>query len=327
MNMKTLRFKSVIVLAALLMISSFATESVLAQGRGGRGGGSNGGGGSRSGSGTQMNAGGGSRGGGGAGGARISNGGGSRGNSGFGGSRGNTSAFQGNGGRGNSALRSGSAFRGGNRGYGVPGARNYAYRGGRYGRGGFYGGPRYGGNRLGIHGYYGHGFGRPYYGYYNYYRPYLGFSLSVLPFGYYPFFYGDAQYYYSSGLYYRQYENEYKVVVPPVGAEVPELPKDAQEVTINGQTYYEYKGVYYSPVEKADGKTAYIISGKDGVLNTDNGEVNAGSGARLGDMVEQLPENTREVTVRGEKLYVSEDGVYYEAVQDGDKVTYKVVGI
>jgi len=295
--MKTLRFKSVLVLAALLIFSGFATESVLAQGRGGRGGG-----------------GGSSHGG---GGARISSGG-SRGSSGFTGSRGgNSSAFRSNG-RSNTAIRSGNAFRGGNRGFYRPGSRSYAYRG----RGGFYGG-----SRFGVHGYYGHGFGRPYYGYYNYYRPYLGFSLSILPFGYYPFYYGDAQYYYSSGLYYRQYDNEYKVVVPPVGAEVPELPKDAQEVTINGQTYYEYKGVYYSPVEKADGKTAYIISGKDGVLNTDDGDVNAGSGARLGDIVDQLPENTREVTVRGEKLYVSEDGVYYEAVQDGDKVTYKVVGI
>ncbi|CAM3923093.1 hypothetical protein SAMN06265348_111127 [Pedobacter westerhofensis] len=309
--MKTLRFKSVIILAGLLIISGFSTESVLAQGRGGRGGG--GGGGSR----------------GGGGGAHISSGGGSRGGaSSFGGSRGNTSAysgsrgggasaFRGNGVRGNSAIRGGGAFRGGNRGFG--GSRVYAGRGGR---GGFYGG-----SRFGVHGYYGHGFGRPYYGYYNYYRPYLGFSLSILPFGYYPFFYGDAQYYYSSGLYYRQYDNEYKVVVPPVGAEVPNLPEDAQEVTINGQTYYEYKGVYYSPVEKADGKTAYIISGKDGVLNTENGDINAGNGARLGDVVDQLPENTREVTVRGEKLYVSEDGVYYEAVQDGDKITYKVVGI
>ncbi|MET1056838.1 MAG: DUF6515 family protein [Pedobacter sp.] len=316
--MKTLRFKSVIVLAALLIISGFSTESVLAQGRGGRGGG--GGGGSRGGGGgsAHMSSGGGSRGGGG-GSARISNGGGSRGAaSAFGGQRGNTSAFSGGrGGRGSLAIRGGSSFRGGNRGFGGPG-RGYAGRG----RSGFYGG-----SRFGVHGYYGHGFGRPYYGYYNYYRPYLGFSLSVLPFGYYPFFYGDAQYYYSSGLYYRQYDNEYKVVVPPVGAEVPSVPEEAEEVTINGQTYYEYKGVYYSPVEKADGKTAYIISGKDGVLNTDNGDVNAGSGARLGDIVDQLPENTREVTVRGEKLYVSEDGVYYEAVQDGDKVTYKVVGI
>lgn len=305
--MKTLRFKSVIVLAALLMTSVFAADSVLAQGRGGRG--SGGGGGSRGSAGGSHMSGG--------GGARISSGGG-RGSSSsaFNGPRISGNSYS----RGNSAFRGGSSYRGNNRGV-------YVYRGGRGGRGGFYGGPRYVRSRFGVHGYYGHGFGRPYYGYYNYYRPYLGFSLSVLPFGYYPFYYGDAQYYYSSGLYYRQYDNQYKVVVPPVGAEVPELPKDAEEVTINGQTYYEYKGVYYSPLEKADGKTAYIISGKDGVLNTDNGDVNAGNGAKLGDVVEQLPENTREVTVRGEKLYVSDDGVYYEEVQDGDKITYRVVGI
>jgi hypothetical protein len=148
-----------------------------------------------------------------------------------------------------------------------------------------------------------------------------------LPFGYYPFYYGDVQYYYSQGLYYRQYDNQYKVVVPPVGAEVTQLPSDAQEVTINGQTYYEYKGVYYSPLEKTDGKTAYIIAGKDGVLNTDNGDINAGSGMKIGDVVTELPEGTRQVTLKGQKLYVSEDGVYYEEVQDGDKLTYRVVGI
>jgi hypothetical protein len=285
--MKTLRFKSVIIMASLLIISGFSMEGVLAQGRGGRG--SSGGGGFHSG---------GSRGGGG-------------------------TAFHGTPGRG---ISGNTAFRGGiNRSFhGSAGTRIV----GLGGRGGYYGGGHFIGPRYGR-GYYrhGYGYGRPYYGYYSFYRPYLGVSLNILPFGYYPFFWGDVQYYYSGGLYYRQYDSEYKVVVPPVGAEVPKLPSDAQEVTINGQTYYEYKGVYYSPVEKADGKTAYIIAGKDGVLNTPEGDISAGSGAKLGDIVDQLPEGTREVTVRGEKLYVSEDGVYYEAVQDGDKTSYKVVGI
>ena len=64
MNMKTLWFKSVIVLAALLIVSGLSAESVLAQGRGGRGGGG-GGGGSRGGGGggSHMSSGGGSRGG------------------------------------------------------------------------------------------------------------------------------------------------------------------------------------------------------------------------------------------------------------------------
>ncbi|SEA46628.1 DUF6515 family protein [Pedobacter hartonius] len=282
--MKTLRFKSVIILASLLIVSGFSIDSALAQGRGGRGGGGGFSGASRGGGGG--------------------------------------TAFHGSPGRG---ISGGSAFRGGSsRSFHGGGGTRIAGRGGR---GGFYGGGHYAGRGGFGRGYYGHGFGRPYYGYYNYYRPYLGFSLNILPFGYYPFFWGDAQYYYSGGLYYRQYDNEYKVVVPPVGAEVPKLPSDAQEVTINGETYYEYKGVYYSPVEKADGKTSYVIAGKDGVLNTPDGDISAGNGAKLGDVANELPEGAREVTVRGEKLYVSEDGVYYEAIQDGDKTTYKVVGI
>lgn len=195
------------------------------------------------------------------------------------------------------------------------------------GRAGIYAGRRFGSRSYYRPGFYGRAYSRPYRGYYNYYRPYLGFSLSVLPFGYYPFFYGDAQYYYSGGLYYQQHNKEYKVVVPPVGAEVPNLPDGATPITINGQEYYEYKGVYYSPLEKADGKTAYIIAGKEGVLNTTDGDLNAATGARIGDEVDQLPEGTREITLKGEKLYVSEDGVYYEEVVQGDRKIFRVVGI
>ena len=316
MIMKSLRFKSVIILASLLIISGMSAEGVVAQGRGGRG--SGGGGGSHS-------SGGGSRGGGGGSSSHANVGGGSQRGGGAsagisrGGNRGNYSSGGGN--RGNYSNGGGTAYRGRGNTIFRGGNRGGVYAGGR--NRGFYGGGRFAGRP----GFYRHRFGRPYYGYYNYYRPYLGFSLNILPFGYYPFYYGDVQYYYSQGLYYRQYDNQYKVVVPPVGAEVSQLPSDAQEVTINGQTYYEYKGVYYSPLEKTDGKTAYVIAGKDGVLNTDNGDINAGSGMKIGDIVTELPEGTRQVTLKGQKLYVSEDGVYYEEVQDGDKLSYRVVGI
>ena len=98
-------------------------------------------------------------------------------------------------------------------------------------------------------------------------------------------------------------------------------------ITINGETYYEYKGVYYSAVEKADGSVAYIIAGKDGVLNTPDGDINAGAGVKIGDIVTVLPEGTTEIIVKGETLYLSEDGVYYERIQDGDIISYRVVGI
>ncbi len=204
----------------------------------------------------------------------------------------------------------------------------FAQRGGRGGGGG---GPR-GGGSVHISGG-GGGFYRPSFGfglnfgyrrpYYSYYRPYVGFRLSVLPFGYYPFFFGADQFYYYGGLFYRHYDDGYRVVVPPVGAEVPKLPKGANQVTINGQTFYEYKGVYYSEKVNADGKKIYVVAGKDGVLNTDKAVDN---GPQIGDVIDQLPEDCREVMLKDQKYYVSPDDVYYEEVADGNKVTYRVVG-
>lgn len=160
-----------------------------------------------------------------------------------------------------------------------------------------------------------------------YYRPHIGLSLNILPYGYYPFLFGNTQFYYSGGLYYRQYDDSYRVVVPPIGAEVPKIPSDAEQVTINGQMYYEYKGVYYNPVVNNDGKTVYIIAGKDGVLNTPDNMADTTQAVQIGDEVEALPQNVKEVMLKGEKYFVSEDGVYYEEVIEGDKTNYRVVGL
>lgn len=200
-----------------------------------------------------------------------------------------------------------------------------AYRGG-----GFYAGQR---NRISTirprYGSFGRGYSRAYLPVRSrfYYRPHIGLRLNILPFGYYPFYYGNTQFYYSGGLYYRHYNDSYRVVVPPVGAEVPTIPAEAEQVTINGQTYYEYKGVYYSQVVNDDGKTVYIIAGKDGVLNTENGNMSNEQSIQVGDEVDVLPQNAKEVLLKGEKYYVSEDGVYYEAVITGGKTTYRVVGL
>ena len=314
--MKSSKFKSLIIVAAVVFISGIATDTVFAQRGGGRGG-NGGGGGSRSSSGAASRGnfgGGGSRSFGG-GNARISQGGGSRGLQ--GGNQGNIQRF--GGGDRIAQSRGSRSFQGSNN-------RSFQRGGGIFrGRAGS---RYYGGGRFGRYGrpYYSRGFGgfnRPYY---NYYRPFLGISIGVLPFGYYPFYYGANQFYYSGGLFYQQYDNQYKVVVPPVGAEVPTLPSDAQQVVINGQTYYEYKGVYYSEAANADGKTIYVVAGKDGVLNTADGTINADNIPQVGDIVTALPDGSRQVMLKGEKYYLSEDGVYYEEVIDGDnKISYKVV--
>jgi hypothetical protein len=166
-------------------------------------------------------------------------------------------------------------------------------------------------------------------GYYQtYYTPQLGFSLSVLPYGYYPFYFGADQYFYNDGLYYRQQENNsYAVVEPPIGATIDKLPAKAQAISINGMQYYELNGVYYQPITKDDGSLAYQIAGKDGELNTvDNGSP-ADDLPQVGDLVDSLPEGCKIIKLNGQRYYVSQEGYYFQDAVDtnGDKV-YKIVG-
>ncbi|MXV52035.1 hypothetical protein GS399_13725 [Pedobacter sp. HMF7647] len=202
-------------------------------------------------------------------------------------------------------------------------------------------------------GYYrpGYGYYRPgysYYGYrpyypYHYFGPAIGFRINVLPFGYYPFSYGGMPYYYSGGTFYRQNNDNYEVVTAPLGAIIPNLPSKAKQVTIDNQNYYEYNGTFYQPQSGSDGKTEYKIVGKDGVLNTESTTGNESIGddytndnasgnttdrvPQVGDIVSELPEGSKEVYIKNQKVYVSPSGVYYEDYKDNVGPGYKVVGV
>jgi hypothetical protein len=238
----------------------------------------------------------------------------------------------------------GSSYRGG---YGS--MRGGFTRGGHYYSGG-YGGRSYSyryspwANRGGY--FYNRGFYR------SSYYPRLGFSLGFLPYGYYPFYWGDAQFYYSGGYFYQQYNNQYTVVEPPIGAAVNSLPENAQPITINGQQYYELNGVYYLPITRDDGSVAYQIAGKDGQLDTysspDNGYAPQNDGyagpqddapqpqintqpavamPEIGDIFYSLPSNSRKIKIGGQLYYVSPDDFYYQETRDQDgKKAYKVMG-
>lgn len=202
----------------------------------------------------------------------------------------------------------------GGRGYIGAGGRASVGAGGR----GFYG-PSYWRTRGYYH--YHHG----YFG--TYYAPRLGFSIGYLPYGYYPFSYGDAEFYYSGGLFYQYENNEYTVVEPPVGAEINSLPSNAQSIVINGEQYYESNGVYYEPITKDDGSITYQVAGKDGELNTNNPNGDGQQVPQVGDIVEQLPPDCRKISLNGEKYYVSADGYYYQDARDANNnKVYKIVG-
>jgi hypothetical protein len=205
-----------------------------------------------------------------------------------------------------------------------------------FSRGGFGGGSSFGSMRPSYgFGYrspfaynYGYGF-RPGFGYMGY--PSLGFYLNSLPFGYYPFYMGASMFYYADGTFYQPYDNGYVVTAPPVGAAIPSLPKGAKSIMIDNQQFYEYHGIYYKVIVNDKGDTVYVVAGKDGVLNTsrEDGSGSADVAApQVGDVITQLPSNTRGVTLNGKKYYVGADDIYYEAIKDGDgKTVYRIASI
>jgi len=173
------------------------------------------------------------------------------------------------------------------------------------------------------------GFYRPGFGYYGY--PHLGFYLGGLPFGYYPFYWGADLYYYYGGVFYTPYDGGgYQVATPPVGAAVPNLPEGAKSIKIDGQQFYEMNGVYYKAVVNDQNKTVYEVAGRDGVLNTnDDGSVAPDDAApKVGDIVNELPDGCRKVTLNGKKYYVSPNDIYYQSFVDGDGNTgYRIASI
>ena len=173
------------------------------------------------------------------------------------------------------------------------------------------------------------GFYRSGYGYYGY--PQLGFYYGFLPFGYYPFYWGDDLYYYNAGIFYTPYDGGgYTVTTPPVGAAVPTIPEGAKAIKINGEQFYELNGVYYKAVVNDAGKTMYQVAGRDGVLNTaDNGGMGPDDSApKVGDIVNELPDGCHRISLNGKKYFVSPNGIYYQVFVDQDgNVGYKIASL
>jgi hypothetical protein len=252
--------------------------------------------------------------------------------------------------QGGSVYRGGGNYSNNNRGYrggGIyRGGNNYAYRP-SYGYR-----PSYNYRR----GYYNNYF--PSYRYRPIYRsngfshfgPSFGFRLSILPFGYYPFYIGSNPYYYYDGIYYRPYgDGGYEVVAPPLGATVKHLPSGAKSTVINGQKYFELGGTYYQEELTSNNKLQYVVVGTDGVINTiepeDNQVTPQNDNNNQNDYVPptnapdpsaqqvaperltQLPANSKVVTINQQKFYLSPSGTYYQEITDANNnVSYEAVG-
>jgi hypothetical protein len=174
-----------------------------------------------------------------------------------------------------------------------------------------------------------------FYGYYGgYYQPLFppfGIRVGFLPFGYSRIFIGVDPFFYYNGIYYRQYDdNSYEVVDAPMGATVSSLPRGAKSVVVNGEKLYELNGTYYKSDRDSKGNNVYTVVGKNGEINnTDEGDVNNQaplSNLQIGDVVNQLPEGSKVVTINGEKTYLTPDGTYLKEESVNGNVQYEVIG-
>jgi hypothetical protein len=181
---------------------------------------------------------------------------------------------------------------------------------------------------------------------YNHYGPAFGISIGVLPFGYSQFFIGNNPFYYYDGIYYRPGNSGgYVVTQPPLGAMVKKLPSGAKVTVIDGQKYYVLGGTFYQEKITENNKLRYEVVGTDGVLNTDNADVQdedevavqpamppaAGHSNTAapadGSMVSQLPPGCTSLVLNQQKYYVSPSGVYYQEMTDANNtISYKVAG-
>ena len=172
----------------------------------------------------------------------------------------------------------------------------------------------------------------------------IGLRLGVLPFGFRTIYVGPSLFYYYDGIYYRPYGRSYEVASPPLGAQVPDLPRGATVVVIDGQKYYEYYGTYYRENITADNQIWYDVVGVNGRLDTsnesqpeinqqpnkdsqqDNNSVQEKNEETSGSKIDKLPDGCKTVVINHQKYYVSPSGIYYQEVIEKNTPHYEVVG-
>lgn len=105
-------------------------------------------------------------------------------------------------------------------------------------------------------------------------------------------------YYESKDRYFIKVEDGYKLVSPPAGIKVAELPKGYAMLTVVNRIYYSYRGILYK-------------DSADGGYETTQPEI--------GMSLPELPNaDIREVLIDGDK-YFEVDGLVYKAVLDGEQ--------
>lgn len=148
---------------------------------------------------------------------------------------------------------------------------------------------------------------------YNAYNP--GWRYSNLPrrnaiitsfaFPYQTINYGGFGYRYCDGIYYRPYNNVFRVVAPPFGIFINILPFGYRRIVVHDNPYYYYNGTYYDDYE-----SNYRVVAPP-----------------VGAVVESIPEGYETIVIDGETYYKVDDVQYKPVVQDNGEIWYEVIKV
>ncbi len=117
--------------------------------------------------------------------------------------------------------------------------------------------------------------------------------------------FGGYSYRYCDGVYYRPYNNVYRVCAAPVGIYINVLPFGYRRIVVNDYPYYYYNGTYYEDYEES-----YRVIAPP-----------------VGAVVESIPDGYETIVIDGETYYSVDDVQYKPVVVDNGEIWYEVIKV
>ncbi|MEO7766040.1 MAG: DUF6515 family protein [Ferruginibacter sp.] len=135
------------------------------------------------------------------------------------------------------------------------------------------------------------------------YAPRRNSIFNSLPSSYFSINFGGFGYRYYDGIFYRPYNNVFRVVVPPIGIYVNVLPLGYSRIYVHDYPYYYYNGTYY---DYRDNNYTVVSP-------------------PVGAVVESIPDGFETIVADGETYYVADGAQYKPVVQENGEIWYEVI--
>lgn len=127
--------------------------------------------------------------------------------------------------------------------------------------------------------------------------------FNTLPSSYININLGGFGYRYYDGVFYRLYNNLFRVIAPPIGIYINVLPLGYRRIYVHDYPYYYYNGTYYAQRDN----NYFVVS------------------PPVGAIVESIPDGYQTVNIDGETYYTVDGAQYKPVVQENGEIWYEVI--